>query len=123
MSKKLQILYPRRPAKFLSSTNTNEKTIMRQIAALENGKVIKRYKKLQELLHIERSDIPRFVCGNCSEEFKIKDLTLHRFVSYSKTMDNDRYNDDNVICPKCGFFNYVEKEDSYKFKNIEEIYE
>lgn len=122
MNKKLEILYPRFEAKFYRSNDTDEKSIMRQISALEKGKTIKRYKKLLELLNSEREKIPRFICGNCSNEQKLKELKLFRFISCSNTMDNDRYKDDNIICPKCGYFNYVKDADGkFSLKQIEEV--
>lgn len=103
---KLEILYPREKAE-ISSGETDEKIILRQIKKLEDGKTIKRYKNLLWLLQVEKTKVSRFTCGKCSEEFMLKDLTLHRFVSYSNTIDNDRYEDDNIICPKCGCYNYI----------------
>lgn len=123
MSNKLEILYPRKEAKITVCEDRAKSKILKKIALIENGKTMGRYNKLQnELFEIVRS-APKFTCGKCGEEERLKNLILLRFVSFSNTMDNDRYEDDNIICPKCGCFNYVKEVNEQAFKKIETIYE
>lgn len=110
MSEKLEILYPRVEAKLYIMENKEEQRVLKKIAAIKKSKTFQRYEKLQEnLADIEESK-PTFACGRCNATKKTKELVCHVFVTYSNTMDNDRYEDYNIICPNCGCFNYIEKD-------------
>lgn len=104
---KKEILYPRSPASIFISQIKDEAKIIKKIKKIEDGKIFLKYKTLQEkLLQIER-DKPTFKCGKCATEEKLKNLTLYRFITYVRNADEDIYEDDNIICPKCGCFNCV----------------
>ncbi len=123
MNKKLEILYPRVEAKIVRRENPLKSKILKEISDIKNSPIYKRYLELQNKLHEASISESRFICAKCGHEEKTKNLTLYNFISYSNTMDNDRYEDYNIICPKCGCFNFLRKDIRGPFKKTEEIYE
>lgn len=121
--KKLEILYPRSEAKIYTLESNKEKEIFEEIDLIKNSYMFKVYEKLLKDLENVKSEKPRFICGKCNEETKLKDLTLYNFISYSDTIDEDKYNDYNIICPKCGYFNYLNVKDRYNIHGFDRISE
>lgn len=118
------ILYPRGQANFYQSPSVirDLKYLDTKIKEFEETDVVKEYLSTLKQRKAREEDILKFKCTKCSKSFKIKNLTLYRFVSYSNTMDNDRYEDDNIICPNCGYYHFI-KDNKYQwyFKEIKEI--
>jgi hypothetical protein len=125
VSDKLEILYPRKEANIRIAPSTKQKAVAARIAEIEASDVYKEYKCLQtEWLELEAAK-PRFTCWNCSTEKPLKDLVLYDFVSFSNTIDEDRYDDHNIICPKCGAFSFLKgvKYSDSRFKDNVEVFE
>lgn len=121
MNKPTEILYPRGEAKIHLVTSKSKKSLAKRIKAFEDSLEYKEYLLLKSKLSDALSAESRFTCWRCKKEGKTEDMTLYRFISYSNTMDNDRYEDHNLVCP-CGAFSYVKKL-TFPVKNMEDIYE
>lgn len=121
-----KILYPRSNAQFYNSQAVKRKVkrLERTVAELLNCETVKNYFYSVRLLSEAKNSILRFECQSCNKTYPVKDLTLYRFISYSDGMDEWRYEDDNIICPNCGYYHYIDKkvQEGYKtyFKEIVE---
>lgn len=119
-----EILYPRYEATIRVTPSKREPTIVKRLAKIEASAVFREHVRLtEELAKVQRAK-PQFVCWHCPTTLPLKDLVLYDFVSYSNTMDNDRYDDYNIVCPKCGAFSSLKQvtyADRAQFKTLEEI--
>lgn len=118
-----KIKYPRSAAKFRFPEKSEElKRIQQEITEIKNSDIYKKLLELNQKLKNPEDNI-KFVCFKCEEETDISKLTLYNYITFSNSMDNYRYDDYNIICPKCGAFNFIRaKKDINLFKKVKEIY-
>lgn len=123
MKEKFEIIYPRCSGEITISGSTKERDILKRVNEIKNTEIFKEFNKLNKELGEIMSQKPKLICGKCKGKTKIKDLVLYNVISYSNTMDETRYDDYNVVCPKCGIHNAIDSEYRFSpFKETKEVY-